>query len=154
MTFTFNKNYKDLEQVAEWLPAFTVIRDRITNAGGYPYNDDFKGKIPGIAGDRETLAIYLLQGLYRQREMQARIDEWLADGFRPVESVDAVRKFACVILYRADGSGVFHEYADARLVPETKPNQIRATGHLRALLPKGKRTNGVWLGNYAVLVKD
>ena len=156
MAFTWNRNYEDLEQVAEWLPAFTVIRDKITGAGGYPYNDDFKGKIPGIIGDREDTAIYLLQGLYRQREMQARIDGWLADGYRKIDSVPAVRKFAHVILYRADRSGEYSEYQDARLVPETKPRQAEVTGKISALLPKGKRTNGVLVGinSYAVLVKD
>ena len=125
--FTWNKDYHDLEQVAEWLPAFTEIRDGITAAGGYPYNDDFKGRIPGIAGDREDTAIYLLQGLYRQREMDARIAAWLADGYREVTSVAAVEKFARVILYKRDRSGEWHEYADARLTPEVNPRQAAIT---------------------------
>lgn len=156
MAFTWNRDYEDLEQVAEWLPAFTAIRDQITAGGGYPYNDDFKGKIPGIMGDREDTAIYLLQGLYRQREMQARLDGWLADGFTPVDSLPEVRKFSRVILYRADRSGEWREYQDARLIPETKPRQAEITGQISALLPKGKRTNGIFVGmnSYAVLVKD
>jgi hypothetical protein len=156
MTFTWNNDYQDLEQVAEWLPAFTVIRDQITDAGGYPYNDDFKGKIPGIMGDREDTAIYLLQGLYRQREMQARLDAWLADGYRAIDRVDGIRKFARVILYRDNRNGEYKEYQDARLIPETNPRQAEVSGDIRALLPKGKRTHGVYVGTsrYAVLVKD
>ena len=156
MGFTWNRDYKDLEQVAEWLPAFTVIRDEITSAGGYPYNDDFKGKIPGIIGGREDTAIYLLQGLYRQRQAQARIEGWLGEGFRPVDSLPAVSKFPRVILYKADRSGEWHEYQDARLVPETKPRQAEVTGRISFLLPKGKRSHGVYVGlnGYAVLVKD
>ena len=88
--------------------------------------------------------------------MQARLDGWLAEGFRPIDSVPATCKFSRVILYRADRSGEWSEYRDARLVPETKPNQVRATGPIRALLPKGKRTQGILVGinSYAVLVKD
>ena len=156
MSFTWNNDYDDLEQVAEWLPAFTVLRDQITASGGYPYNDDFKGKIPGIMGDREDTAIYLLQGLYRQREMQVRLDGWLADGYRAIDTVDAIRKFPRVILYRADRSGEWHEYQDARLLPETNPRLAEITGQIAVLLPKGKRTNGVLvrINSYAVLVKD
>ena len=41
-------------------------------------------------------------------------------------------------------------------MPETKPNQAAVTGRISALLPKGKRTNGVSVGlnSYAVLVQD
>jgi hypothetical protein len=152
--FTWNKDYSDLEQVAEWLPEFTALRDAIT--GDYPYNDSFKGKIPGIAGDREMTAIYMLQGLYRQREMDARIAAWLAEGYRPLTELAAVTKFAHVILYRADRSGVWYAYEDARLVPEVKPGQAEITGQISVLIPKGKRTHGVLVGvnNFAVLVKS
>ena len=156
MGWTWNRNYEDLEQVAEFYPAYLARYEELDAAGRYAYNDDFKGRIPGIGGEREDTAIYLLQGLRRQRETQGRIDGWLAEGFRVIDSVPEVRKFSRVILYRADRSGEWHEYQDARLVPEVKPNQIRATGPLKALLPKGKRTNGVMVGvgGYAVLVKD
>lgn len=151
--FTWNNDYKDLEQVAEWLPEFSAIRDEITSAGGYPYNSDFAGKIPGIIGDREETAIYLLQNLWRQREMDERIAVWRSDGFEPVTSLAATEKFSRVILYRADRSGEWHEYRDARLVPETRGTQAEVTGWISALLPKGKRTSGVFVGlnNFAVL---
>lgn len=153
--FTWNRDYEDLEQVAEWLPEFTAFRDAITGAGRFPYNDDFKGKIAGIAGEREDTAIYLLQGLFRKREMDARVAAWLADGYRPVTELAATTKFARVILYQAGRSGEWREYADARLVPETRPRQAEVTGGIAALLPKGKRTHGVYVGvsSYAVLVK-
>lgn len=157
--FTWNKDHKDLEQVAEWLPEFTAIREEITTRGtrgGYPYNDDFKGRIPGIAGPREDTAIYLLQGLFRQRIMDFLVAGWLAGGFRRLDSLDAVTKFPRVILYKDGGSGEWHEYLDARLVPEAKPRQAEVTGKISALLPKGKRTNGVLVGvnGFAVLVSD
>jgi hypothetical protein len=154
--FTWNRDYKDLEQVAEWLPEYTEVRAAAIKAEGYPYDAFFKGKIPGLVGDREDTAIYLLQGLYRQREMDARITAWLADGYRSLTELDAVTKFPHVILYRADRSGTWHEYADARLVPEAKANQAEVTGKISVLIPKGKRTNGVLVGinNFAVLVKN
>jgi hypothetical protein len=155
-SFTWNKDYKDLEQVAAWLPAFSAIRDEITSGGGYPYNDDFVGKIPGIAGPDEGRAIYLLQGLYRLRETQARVAAWLAEGFRPIDSVTGVTKFARVILYSIERGGDWHEYPDARLVPEARALQAEVTGRISALLPKGKRTQGIYVGlnGYSVLVKD
>jgi hypothetical protein len=154
--FTWNKDYKDLEQVAGWLPEFTALRAEAVKAEGYAYDAFFKGKIPGIAGDREDTAIYLLQGLYRQREMDARIAGWLADGYRLIDSVPAVTKFARVILYRADRSGTWHEYQDARLVPEARPVQAEVTGRISMLLRKGQRTHGVLVGvnGFAVLVKS
>lgn len=153
--FDWNNDYKDLEQVAEWLPEFTALRAAITDAGGYPYNDSFKGKIAGIAGEREDTAIYLLQGLFRQREMAARIAGWLADGYRAVDSLPAVAKFPHVILYKADRSGEWHEYEDARLVPESNPDQAAVTGGISSLIPKGRRTRGVFvgIGSFAVLAK-
>ena len=154
--FTWNRDYKDLEQVAEWLPEFKELRAAMISAGEYPYNDSFKGKIPGIAGEREDTAIYLLQGLFRQREMAARVAGWLGDGLRPLSELGAVTKFRRVVLYKADRSGEWYEYADARLVPETKPHQAEVTGRISMLLPKGKRTHGVLVGanSFAVLVKS
>ena len=156
MTWTWNKNYDDLEQVAEFYPAYLTRYHELEAAGQYPYNDSFKGHIPGIEGPREDTAIYLLQGLRRQRAMNERITGWLAEGFEPVDSLAAVRKFPRVILYRADRSGEWHEYTDARLVPETNPRQAEITGGISALLPKGKRAHGVYVGisSYAVLVKE
>jgi hypothetical protein len=156
MSFTWNRDYKDLEQVAQWLPEYTEVHAAAIKAEGRPYNAFFKGKIPGIAGDREDTAIYLLQGLYRQREMDARISGWLADGYRHLTELDAVTKFPAVILYRADRSGEWHLYEAARLVPEAKPNQAAVTGKISALIPKGKRTHGVLVGvnSFAVLVKS
>lgn len=155
MTWTWNNDYSDLEQVAEFYPAYLARYEELRAGGQYPYNDSFKGRIPSIEGPREDTAIYLLQGLRRQREMNTRLTGWLADGFEPVGSLGATEKFSRVILYRADRSGEWHEYADARLVPETNPRQAEITGGIAALLPKGKRTHGVYVGtgNYAVLVK-
>jgi hypothetical protein len=145
-SFTLNKNYHDLEQVAEWLPAFSAVRDQITAAGRYPYNDSFKSRVPGITGPCEDTAIDLLQGLYRQREQTARVQRALAEGFEPIESVSGVERLAPVIVYHPDRSGEWREYVDARLVREHNPGQAAVIGPVHALLPKGKRTRGVLIG--------
>lgn len=155
MTWTFNRNYHDLEQVAEWYPEYTAARAEVIERAGYPYNDEFRGMIPGIAGECEDTGIYLLQELHRRRKMDARVAAALGDGFRHLDTLTAVTKYAHVILYKPDGSG-WHAYQDARLVPETKPRQAEVTGQIHALIPKGKRTRGVYVGGsgYAVLVKE
>ena len=62
MAWTFSKDYKDLEQVGEFYPAYLAVYESLRAAGEYPYNDSFKGRIPGIEGPQEDTAIYLLQG--------------------------------------------------------------------------------------------
>lgn len=106
-------------------------------------------------GACEDTAIYLLQGLFRQREQAERVDLALADGFEQIESVSGVERFARVIVYHPDRTGEWREYADARLVPEDNPRQVAVTGRIRALLPKGKRTHGLLIGvnSSRVLVK-
>src|SRR5581483_9380981 len=101
--FVFNGDYHDLEQVREWLPAFSAIREEIVTAGGYPYNDCFRGRIPGIANTEhrgpslpthEDTAIYLLQKLYQATENAQRIKAALEDGCEPIERVERIEKFA------------------------------------------------------------
>lgn len=43
---------------------------------------------------------------------------------------------------------------EARIVPTDSPEQIRATGRLYAVLPKGKRSNGYLINGRRVLVKE
>jgi hypothetical protein len=79
--WVWNNDYDDLEQVAEFLPAFLTVLADIESAGQYRYNDSFKGRIPGIAGDHEDTGIYLLQGLERKRAQQSKVDDLLAQGY-------------------------------------------------------------------------
>ena len=158
--FTFNRDYSDLAQVAEWLPEFSAIRDEITSAGDYPYNDSFKGRIPGIGntehwdpdfgrgsqrgcGTHEDAAIYLLQKLYRATENAARLATAIEDGCAPIDSIDRVAKFSRVIIYDDQG---WLELSDARLVPDT-------AGNIRAVLPKGRRRHGIAVNGRQVMVK-
>lgn len=148
--FTFNRNYKDLEQVREYLPDFCARLGELTEAGEYRYNDSFKGHIPGIEGPDEDTAIYLLQGLERGEQLRAKVAELLNTGYEQITTIDAVTKFSHIIVYededRMKGSS-WQEWKDARLVP------LGATGNLHGILPKGHRTNGVGINGRKVLVK-
>lgn len=161
--FRFNGDYSDLEQVAEYLPEFEAVLAELEAAGEYRYNDSFKGRIAGIAntekrgpnvGTHEDTAIYLLQGLERKRREDERVEALLADGYEFIEALDETTRFANVVLVptgRMNGS--WAEYAGARVVPTTHDAQVKATGALWAVLPKGKRTNGHYINGRKVLVK-
>lgn len=158
--FTFNRNYKDLDQVAEFLPAFRARLAELEAAGKYRYNDEFKGHVPGIEGPCEDTAIYLLQGLDRALQVRERVERAIADGYQPIKAmVPAPTRYSGVIVYddeeRTRGPS-WQQWDDARLVPETNPNLGLATWPLspiRGVLPKGKRTLGTLVNGRKVLVK-
>lgn len=140
----------DKEEVRPFLDRFSELRDE-----GLSYNDDFRGKIPGVAGSPdEDRAIYLLQGLWKIEREKERIRAALADGFRPVEQGEpgGRKRFASILTYRPEhyvgGTGLICEYEDARLV-------FDEDGNPRMVLPKGKRSHGFEAGNgRTVLVRD
>jgi len=141
----FNKNYSDLEQVAEFLPYFESVLNALTAAGEYRYNDAFTGRIPGIAGPDEGRAIYLLQGLERLREQAARVEELVRSGHVHVTEATNTRKYGHIALYATNrNGGTWQEFYGARLVPEN--------GRPYSVLPKGKRTNGWLVSGRHVLV--
>lgn len=157
MTFRFNNDYNDLEQVRPWLAEFTSIHSEIVAAGKYPYNDSFKNRIPGIAntekrgpsqGTHEEAAIYLLQKLYRAEQVKLRVDTAIADGCEPISTVPETTKFSHVIVYD-DEQGMrgpdWQEWDDARLVGHD--------GGIYAVLPKGKRRYGTLINGRKVLVR-
>lgn len=150
----FNGDYHDHDQVAEFFPAYVAAFEKLD--GRYPYNDSFKGQIPGIEGEHEDTAIYLLQGTRGLIETFEQVAEARADGCVDLEEVglSGITKFKRIVQYGwyMGGTG-FRDWHDARLVPEENPRQEEITGRARAVLPKGKRTNGHLLGGGRVLVK-
>lgn len=137
------------ETVEPFLAEFGKLREAMVEAGQYPYNDSFLGKIPGIAGEGEGTAIYRLQGLYEIREQERKIDALRADGFVQVNELPAKIRCKRIVVYRpghfSGGTGLISEYQDARLVPKDgKPWMI---------LPKGKSRNGFQASSGIVLVK-
>lgn len=140
--FTFDRNYDNHDQVAEFLPAYLQVYNEIIDAGEYPYNDSFKGRIPGIAGPDEDKAIYLLQGLRALQELEAQVAAALAEGYEHITELDGITKFRMVVHYGfyMGGTG-WQQWPDARLVP---PGAGRFPESW-CVLPKGRRTNGVLL---------
>jgi hypothetical protein len=137
----------DEEQVAEFLPAFEIEHAKITARGEYPYNDSFLGLIPGIAGEYESRAIYLLQGLRRKRAQQVRVAELVANGYAVVDALSGTTKYRHVVLVPTSRmGGEWAEYEEARIVPieEGKPAYV---------IPKGKRTRGTMIAGRMVLAQ-
>lgn len=146
MTFVFDKTYANLEQVAPWLDAFNAVYDEILAGGGYPYNDSFKGRIPGIFGPNENTGIYLLQGLRREREQAARVVALREQGYADVEKMVPKSKVAYsrIVLYSTGRGGQVIEHENARLVSD-------AQGVPYAVLPKGKVKRGYRIDSRKVL---
>lgn len=147
MGFVFNRDYQDYEQVEAFLADFTRVYEEVKRPGGFAYNDSFKGRIPGIEGESEDTAIYLLQALRREREQQEWVAGLLADGYEPVEQLDETTRFARVVIYSATRrfAGERAEWTDARIVPQN--------GRPYGVLAKGKRTRGTQISGRAVLAK-
>lgn len=145
MTWTFNRNYKDLDQVAEFFDAYMAVFRELEAAGEYPYNASFEGRIPGIEGPGEETAVYLLQHTRHMRDYRAKVDAYRADGFEPLDVFpETATRFAGVVHYGwRNGEDGIDEWSDARLL--TFQGQ-------RVVLPKGRRTNGFSLSG-KVLVK-
>jgi hypothetical protein len=152
--FIFNRNYKDLDQVAGFLPAFRARLAELEAAGKYRYNDDFKGHVPGIEGPDEDTAIYLLQGLDHALKVRERAEQAIADGYRPIKSVERITRFSGVIVYddeKRTRGPEWQEWQGARLIPET--NENFNPGEICTVLPARKRTNGTRVNGRKVLVK-
>jgi hypothetical protein len=133
--WAFNGNYKDLSQVAAFYPAYLAVYDEMRAASRYPYNDDFKGRIPGIAGPCEVTAIYLLQQLRSVREMEAQVNERKAAGWRdfdPAELAGVPLRFAGVAEYGwYHGGNGFRAWDNARLTRYGQSSVMVLTGRAR-----------------------
>lgn len=142
--FTWNGDYSDFAQVERFLPAFLEVLDELEGAGQYRYNDSFKGRIPGIEGEREDTAIYMLQGLQRQRAQDFKIADLIAQGYEHIDTLETVERFAHIVLYpvRRMG-GEWQEFREARLTPRD--------GKPYGVLLKGNRTRGALVSDRRAL---
>jgi hypothetical protein len=131
----------DHEAVRPFLSEFTTLREGMAARGEYPYNDAFRGLIPGIAGDDEDAAIYLLQGLYQIEEEHAEIEALVDEGYRQLEFLVSTTRFANVVAWQPDyyvgGTGRIDRFENARVVVDG--------GRITGILPKGRRTHGLAL---------
>jgi hypothetical protein len=132
-TFTFNKDYNDLEQVRVYFDAYMAVFEALAADGKYPYNSSFKGQIEGLVADdkNEDTAIYLLQGLRMQEALDAKVAELIDAGYEHVIELKATTKYRHVFAYptRRMGGDV-SQWRECRLVP-------RADGSVYMVLPKG-----------------
>lgn len=133
-TFVFDKDYKNHEQVRPFMADFLAVFAELEAAGKYPYNDSFKGRIPGVEGPDEDTAIYMLQTLRDLDALAVKVAAFLADGGEHVETLTETRRGTVVCYGFYMGGTGWTEYHDARL--------LARNGKPYAILPKGKRTNG------------
>ena len=154
MTFQFNGNYRDQEQVAPYLDAFSVVHAEIAASGQYTYNSLFKGRIAGLdaaTSKDEDTAIYMLQCMHAIRAEHQVIEQLRADGYRDVAALPKSTRFRSVVVYRAGhfvgGTGWTAKYTDVRIVPD-------AEGVPYGLIEKGKRKYGHALTGARVLARD
>lgn len=144
MTFTFDGNYRNTEQVVPFMADYLDAYANLRLAGQYPYNDSFKG-MPALAGRDEDTAIYLMQGLRALAVLGERVEAARCDGFVEGVATDTPVRYAEVIHYGwyMGGTG-WQSWKDARLVRfHSSP----------FVIPKGRRTNGHLLSG-CVLVKE
>ncbi len=82
--FIWNKSYSDTEQVRPYLDEFNRLHDEMEANGQYPYNDSFKGKIPGIMDapdpSHEDTGIFLLQRLREQDVITRKEEQFINSG--------------------------------------------------------------------------
>lgn len=150
MTFVFNRDYDDYEQVMPYYAKYLERYIELLREGQYPYNDSFKGHLGIEADDRnEDSAIYLCQNLRRLREMHTKIERLLAQDYKQVDELDKPTKFEHIVLFPTrNGGGEWAEYREARLIPDVMRGTVPY-----AILPKGKRTHGYLVSGRSVLAK-
>ena len=151
LTWRWNNDYGDLDQVTEFYPDYLAVYADLALAGKYPYNDSFKGRIPGIEGPREDTAIYLLQMLRSLCNTEITLARHREAGWRDLDPAELDRgpaRFAGVAEYaiyhvgsRAAGLTVggsgWQEWENARLTHcrssvMVLPGRTRVNGHIVA----------------------
>lgn len=155
--FVFDKDYRNLDQVAHLWDAYATRYQELAAAGRYPYNADFKGRIDGLVADdkSEDTAIYLLQTMRHIREFDAEVQALKDAGYvepdvKPRGITET--RYASVAFIRRNyyggRSGTVTILSSARVI-------VRE-GVVDSVLPKGARTRGYVVGGLVrndVLVK-
>lgn len=77
--FVFNNNLRDVEQVRPYFDAYMAVFEELDAEGKFPYNDEFKGRIPGLEGEHEDTGIYLLQTMRHHADLNDQVEEWKGD---------------------------------------------------------------------------
>jgi hypothetical protein len=147
--WAFNRDYKDLEQVVPFWPAYEAVFEELTEAGDFPFNDRFRGRIPGIEGPGEDSAIYLLQNLRYLRDHVAKLAAYRAAGWRdyiPGE-LETPERFAGIVEHSFDSEGTgWREWVSARLA-RFAPGTV-------VVLPRRARTRGSLVTGLLLVLDD
>jgi hypothetical protein len=146
--FVFDGDYKNLDQVLPFYPAYIDRYDLFKAQGQYPYNDLFrKGVVKDPASRKdEDAGIYLLQTLRAQLELADRVVQAKTDGYYELDTIPTDwTKYAGIIHYGfyTNGTG-WQQWLSARL--------CNVAGSV-CVLPKGKSVKGYRLTG-KVLVRD
>ena len=78
--FVWDNDYDNNEQVRPYYAGYKAVYDEMAARGAYPYNDEFKGKIPGLEGPNEDTGIYLLQTMRSLDEVKSNVSDFRAAG--------------------------------------------------------------------------
>lgn len=100
--FVFDRDYGNYEQVRPYFAEYCAVLAELENAGQYPYNNSFKGRVPSLAGasdkDEDT-AIYMLQSMHSRDDMDRKVAQFAADGGYDVEELDGSERRGTIAKY-------------------------------------------------------
>lgn len=83
--FVYNGDRHDNEQVRPYFADFSKILSDMEASGKFPYNDSFKGLIPGLANsDCEDRGIYMLQTMNRLDALAVKVEDFISGGGKPL----------------------------------------------------------------------
>lgn len=87
--FVWDRSYHNLDQVKPYRAGYDAVYAELKAADKYPYNESFKGRIPGLAGSsNEDTGIYMLQVARDLDDDLAKRATFEAEGGVPVEDLD------------------------------------------------------------------
>lgn len=156
--FRWDRDYRNHEQVRPYLDDFLNVYASITEAGRYPYNDSFKGRIEGVAGSAdEDTAIYLLQNLRHLNLLDADIAVFLASGGQRFEdlNLDPTRIYRGTIVnygFYVGGTG-WRQYDRVRFQAHRRPSHRDAEGQLIVKYWNPRKRNSSLLTGGKLLVR-
>lgn len=137
--------------------AYLARRAVLDAAGKFPYDDDFKGCLPGLdpatsrtTPEAEGTAVYLLQQRHRRTQDRAARDAFLAAGGRPVTAADVPEG----VQLRGDVAE-FGFYTGGTGFQVRRGVRVRGDGHGRLfVLPHRARTRGVYLQGEVFILEE
>ena len=149
--WTFDRDYKNLDQVEPFAEAFDARTAELEAAGRFAYNGEYTGRLgPSLAGEGEDTAIYLLQKRKSVRAYQAEMTSRRQDGYVdvPADLLDGTHRYANITVFGGQYDGGTHG-----TVTDLEGGRVVVRdGKFIGVLPKGKRTHGFAVGSNAVVL--